>query len=276
MQEPYCETCHNAASLGAYLEGVVERHRRMQAEIDAELEKLARIAACPGACRTGTVAITLGDGKRRERDCPLVSPECAYGQGVSRQLAAHLLDVMSRSGVPPRHLDNFGKKRETLALSAARLWKFQGFFVLSGLPGVGKSFGAAWTIYLRLRGAVANWLDRSTWGAASKVGTGVFWATAKEVADDRATVGRARAAALLALDDFGKEEDTKTGQAAVRDVISRRYDLKLPTIVTTEMAIPDISNRYGRYIAERLAEDAANGGRFDDCGTVSLRLGEAP
>lgn len=272
MQGLYCATHHDPARLKAHLGSVVERMQQMQEEMDAAL---SAITSCPGACAAGKVTVRLQDGKPRERDCPLASPECAYGKNISRELAGYLLGIMSMSGVPPRHLDNFAKRQDTFALRAARLWHYQGFLVLSGIPGVGKSFGAAWVIYRRLRESVENWLNKPTWGAASKVGSSILWATAKEISDDKAVAGKARSVALLALDDLGKEEDTKTGQAAVRDVISRRYDSKLPTIITTEMTIPDISNRYGRYIAERLAEDTIDGGRFEDCGTASMRLGEA-
>lgn len=272
MQGHYCETHLDPARLSAHLTGVVDRMQRMQADIAATL---AAITSCPGACATGKVVVTLPeDGRPRERDCPIISSECAYGKIVSRELAAYLLDLMAGIGVPPRHLDNFAARQETFAVQAVRHWHFQSFMVLSGIPGIGKSFGAAWAVYRRLYKAIPLWLDKSEWSAAAKVGADIAWATAKEIADDKSVAGKSRAIGLLVLDDLGKEEDTKSGQAAVRDVISRRYDSKLPTVITTEMTIPDIAARYGRYIAERLAEDTIHGGRFEDCGTVSMRLGE--
>lgn len=272
MQGHCYATPHDPARLNAHLTGVVERLQRMQSDI---ADALAAITTCPGTCTTGKAIIRLSDGKPRERDCPVVSPNCAYGKIVSRELAAYLLDLMSMSGVPVRHLDNFARRQDTFAIRAVNHWHYQGFFVLSGIPGTGKSFGAAWTVYRRLHKSIPNWLDKSTWPAAAKTGESIVWATAKEIADDKPTAGKCRAISLLILDDLGKEEDTKIGQGAIRDVISRRYDSKLPTVITTEMTIPDISARYGRYIAERLAEDTIHGGRFEDCGTVSMRLGES-
>jgi DNA replication protein DnaC len=97
-----------------------------------------------------------------------------------------------------------------------------------------------------------------------------MWCSAKEITDDKAVAIRARLSNLVVIDDLGKESETPAAIAAIRDVISKRYDLKLPTIITTELTILDIRVKYGQYIAERLTEDYCS--RCIDCRGESLRL----
>jgi hypothetical protein len=71
--------------------------------------------------------------------------------------------------------------------------------------------------------------------------------------------------------DDGTEGDAITSQAAIRGAILKRYDMKLPAVITTSLTMPDIDARYGNRIADRLTEDIGDGGRIIDCGRVSLR-----
>jgi hypothetical protein len=251
---------------------LIESMRARSEETAAELEK---IKSCPAPCRDCAVTVRPPSFAPQRVACPVVDSECAYGSAVSRSLAAHLVKIMQGADVPTRHLENFANRRHSIASSEARKWLGRGFLVLVGPPGVGKSFGAAWGVQGYLRGKVSNWLDRSTWAAAEKAGESVLWLSAKDIADDKALAAKASCVDLLALDDLGKEDDTKTGQAAVRGVISKRYDGKLAAIVTTELSVGDIEARYGRYIAERLAEDTRCGGMVIGCGDVSMRIGGA-
>jgi hypothetical protein len=59
----------------------------------------------------------------------------------------------------------------------------------------------------------------------------------------------------------------------VGDIISARYDAKLPTIVTTELAFTDIINVYGKHAAYKLSEDenSDGGGMIINCGNASVR-----
>lgn len=264
-----CETPFSLDGQMNELEKLIERIRRKLDGID---EALSAIKACPGACRTGTVKIRAG-GTPLEYPCPILSSECAFGKRVAAELNSFLCGVMRMIGVPPRHLGNLEDVRDTVAVQASRMWHCRDFLVLSGAPGTGKSFAAAWKVRARLRESVPDWLDRSAWAAASRAGEGIAWASAKEIADDRTLATRCRTVPFLVVDDLGKEEESKTALAALGSVISKRYDLESPTIVTTELAMRDIANRYGRHIAERLAEGSLRGGRFDDCGEKTIRLG---
>jgi DNA replication protein DnaC len=178
---------------------------------------------------------------------------------------------MIRIGVPRRHVENFDKRRESYAVSEGGKWPFRGFLLFCGKTGSGKSFGAASVIYKHLENSVTDHLDPRTWEAADRAGYSVLWHRAKDIADDRETYARASAVFLLAMDDLGREEDTKMAIAAMCSVISRRYDAKLPTVITTELPMSGIGNRYGRFFTDRLTEDAEDGGNVVDCGGISMR-----
>jgi hypothetical protein len=73
---------------------------------------------------------------------------------------------------------------------------------------------------------------------------------------------------------MGREGDLPTRQADVSDIVSARYDAKLPTIVTTELTFNEIITVYGENTAFKLTEDVqgeGTGGMIIDCGDVSLR-----
>jgi DNA replication protein DnaC len=179
---------------------------------------------------------------------------------------------MSTIGAPARHLDNIAGSVSSVATQAAESWQIRGFLVLTGIPGVGKSFAAAKAVMKYLRSGIGNWFTRQDWENASQAAESVVWTTAKEIVDDKSLAAKARAYRLAVLDDLGKEDETRVGMATVRDVISKRYDAKLPTIITSELTLVNIQERYGRYIAERLVEDYCS--KIVDCGRESLRLKE--
>jgi hypothetical protein len=79
------------------------------------------------------------------------------------------------------------------------------------------------------------------------------------------------------MDDMSMEGDFPTRRADVSDIVSSRYDTKLPTIVTTELTFGGIIAAYGENTAFKLVEDIQGetaGGMFVDCGDVSLRPGK--
>lgn len=242
--------------------------------ISREIEdELAALKACPAACTDGTVLISPPSAKPRRMECPIVSSGCAYGSRLSEELDRHIIGQLARCGVPARHLDNFARLESSPAVSEARKWFVRGFLVLTGIPGIGKSFGALVAMHGYLRERVKSWTEKSSWAVVAECAEHMFWATAKEIGDDKAVASRCSSVYLLVLDDLGKEDATKTSLSAVCGVISKRYDAKKPTVITTELTIRDIEQRYGRYIVERIVEDAfgTRGGRSFDCGTESMR-----
>jgi DNA replication protein DnaC len=182
---------------------------------------------------------------------------------------------MLEAGVPLRHIDNFGALRETAALKIVREWGMRGFLVLTGPPGTGKSFAAACAVRKFLESRILpDRLDRAARKSAETVRAlkSVMWYGADEIAGDKTAASRARDRPLVVIDDLGGEGGTFERQNAIRGIISKRYDSKLSTVVTTGLTMPDIRDRYGRYIAERLIEDVPHGGKVVVCGEVSVRL----
>ena len=57
---------------------------------------------------------------------------------------------------------------------------------------------------------------------------------------------------LLILDDLGAEFSTTFTDAALYNIINTRMNMRLPTIISTNLLLPDIEERYSRRISSRL------------------------
>ncbi len=57
---------------------------------------------------------------------------------------------------------------------------------------------------------------------------------------------------LLILDDLGAEFSTQFTDAALYNVINTRMNMRLPTIISTNLLLPDMEERYSRRISSRL------------------------
>lgn len=230
-------------------------------EIQAELEA---VTTCPAACGDGKVNVSPPSGAsgapRRVR-CPLLTETCAYGSTLSGRLDSFLNKLALDAGVPGRHIENFNACIETPAFVCASRWCFSGFLVLSGGSGVGKSFSAAWVFREFLRSRISDPLDSETWKRAAYVSERSVWTTANRIIHDKDWLDEARNKRFLILDDLGREGSLATRQADVSDIVSARYDAKLPTIITTELGFEDILMTYGRNTAYKLVEETeGNGG----------------
>jgi DNA replication protein DnaC len=151
--------------------------------------------------------------------------------------------ALETSGVPRRLLDKLAAPEEREALRAAREWSAgsKTFLFLAGDPGVGKTFAAAWLV--------------------SELG-GLFRKTRDVIAlsqyDGESWQGLYRAS-FLALDDLGAEalDGKDWGAAALRALIDRRYDDEARTIVTLNIGLDTLRDRYGQdggRLFRRLAE----------------------
>ncbi|MDR2780594.1 MAG: hypothetical protein LBB28_05670 [Synergistaceae bacterium] len=261
MREPCCDisTKSKQPELASHL---LELFARTSEEIEAELET---IKSCPSPCDDGTVLLP---GLSRRVSCPVSSPACAFGLRVTGELEKYMNGIMIEIGVPRRHIENFSGHRESYAVLEANDWLFRGFLVICGRTGSGKSFAAARVVYRYLESRITDRLKQSAWRAAQIAGESVSWQGAKEISDDRDISARAIGASLLVIDDLGREDGAKTTRAALCSAVSRRYDAKLATVITTEFSMGDIRRRYGRFFTDRLTEDAGNGGNVVDCGNV--------
>jgi hypothetical protein len=244
-------------------------------KVEKEIQKeLDNIQTCPAPCEEGTVLISPPSGTRQRRRCPLLSFACPFGRVVEEKLDGHLNRLLLDAGVPRRHIEHFDACIETPALLCANQWGFGGFLVFFGKSGVGKSFGAAWTVKRYLRSMISDLLDTNTWRRAVNAGENTVWTTANRAIHDKSAISSSRAARLLVMDDLGREGNFPTRRADVSDIVSSRYDAKLPTIVTTELTFGGIIAAYGDNTTFKLVEDIqgeASGGMLVDCGDVSLR-----
>jgi DNA replication protein DnaC len=159
---------------------------------------------------------------------------------LSSRLDSFLGRLALDAGVPGRHIGNFGACIETPAFVRANQWRFGGFLVLSGASGVGKSFSAAWTLREFLRSQISDPLDSGTWTRAARASEHTMWTTANNAVYDKDRLGEARSKWFLVLDDLGREGSLSTRQADISDIVSARYDTKLPTVITTELGFDDI------------------------------------
>jgi hypothetical protein len=236
---------------------------------DEVKERLAEIKGCPEPCGSGVVKIALSSGQTKNLPCPFLEPGCHYGKRMERELDRHIVGIMSDIGVPLRHLENFPKRQETEEAAEAVKWQARGFLIFTGDAGTGKSFCAALTLHEYLKKQAENHLDRSSWKIG---GSSVMWCSAMDIADDREISARARRERLAVIDDLGGEGEAPAGQAALRGVLLKRYDMKLPTVITTTLTMLEIDIRYGGRIANRLTEDIGNGGRIIGCHSIFTRI----
>ena len=238
-------------------------------EIQSEL---ADMQICPAPCEDGMVQVSPPSGLPQRARCPLLNEFCSYGNKLGGKLESFLDKLVLNAGVPERHVGCFESCIETPALFWAKRWRFNGFLVLSGGSGVGKSFGAAWVFKEFLRSKIPEFLDTGTWNRAAYVGERALWGTANRIVHDRNRIDEARNKLFLVLDDLGREGDSPTRRADVSDIVSSLYDAKLPTVITTEMTFRDVLKAYGKNTAYKLVEDnGGSGGMFAECGDSSLR-----
>lgn len=172
------------------------------------------------------------------------------GEVVLGQLPAALRTKMNR-----QRLDR--RCHPTLA-GAALAWRCDRSFVVLGKTGVGKSTAASWILHR----VVAAGVQRG--GAAWARAKHVRWFPAVELerariehklgAGDAPEILRAQAASVLVLDDAGQERDP----GAVREVLAARYDLGVPTIVSTNSTVSALDAHYGGAFVRKLLE---SGGR---------------
>lgn len=255
-----------------FFEKSMGRVLTIASEIQTELANIQATQKCPAPCEDGMVQVSPPSGKTQRTRCPLLCEFCPYGSGLSGKLDSFLAKLALDAGVPGRHTENFDAYIETPALIWANRWRFEGFLVLSGGSGVGKSFSAAWAVREFFRNKIPDHLDTDTWNRATCAAERAMWGTANKIVHDKNRIDESGKKLLLVLDDLGREGDSPTRRADVSDILAARYDAKLPTIVTTELSFSDILRAYGKHTAYKLVEDSdGNGGMFIDCGNLSLR-----
>lgn len=183
-----------------------------------------------------------------EHDERIQAERAAQEAQAAKEAEARLL---AQLGLPERVLEVLrGAFVETDATRAtAGSWLL---LCLSGNPGNGKTVAAA------------RWLLERRGGLFLKAAELARW--------DRYDAAKMRLllrAPSLVVDDLGTEYQDKSGNfmALFDELVDYRYDHRLATVLTTNLAKDDFALRYGERVIDRMRE----AGRFYSVGAKSMR-----
>ena len=145
-----------------------------------------------------------------------------------------LVDSCIGMGVPVRHMNKIDVCRQTSAVKAALEWvnSDSWLMMISGQPGKGKSFAAAYYMWVVTR---------------SLMGPTGGWSQCGDLPDmDRQEVKTMKALPFLVLDDLGSEYYSNKGWFLARlyNILGYRYDNLLRTIITTNLSKKEVLKRY--------------------------------
>jgi hypothetical protein len=201
-------------------------------------------------------------------NCPIFAsvktPEdtrkCSYSRRLLEKFHKHVKDALIEIGVPRRHVAAFGKIRNDKGFTEATSCDLKDFIILCGPTGTGKSFAAAYLCYKYILSKF-EWafVDKSKWGEVSRAAEDrIGWYIAYELATMSAKEQKEVASTcdILVIDDLGIEDNTAHAAAAINYIISKRYDRgsDSATIITSNLALDDIKQRYGKRFADRMTE----------------------
>jgi hypothetical protein len=252
-----------SAVLGAALNvsGLKAMHRISRAYGVAET-----VTECPG-CKEGKISVELNDGDKYHVACPLLDEKCQYGQKLHENLDKHALNwTKTLPGLPMLFYAKLGTPQMTTAIRGANTWSYspKTFLILHGEHGTGKSFAAAYALYVMFRKKLSeNWKYQTALGAFNAMWVSAYRATTQ---DD--LFESARTTSFLVLDDLGSEENTGRAKARISEIVSERYNQRRITILTMNNDVLDL----GKIYSQRMADRAIGAGHVVYCGGESLRL----
>jgi DNA replication protein DnaC len=179
----------------------------------------------------------------------------------------HALEgVFSVIGVPTLFREGLKTPKQTMAIKGATKWALapKTFLVLHGEHGTGKSFAAAYVLYLLNRkNMLKTWQHPMSWK-----GIKAMWLSAYRAATRDEFFEAARIAPLLVLDDLGSEENTQRSKKRIADIVSERYNQTLPTVLTMNEDALRLSDMYETRTADRVV----GAGLTVYCGGENIRL----
>jgi DNA replication protein DnaC len=220
-------------------------------------------------CCEGKILVELNnDDSKYHIPCPLLEPKCRYGQELLERLDKHAFNgVFSVIGLPVIFRDRLASPQSTAAVRGASQWaanKLRTFLVLHGEHGTGKSFAAAYALYLLFRkNMLRNWKYPMAWTVLRAMWLSAYRSTARDEFFEAA-----RVAPLLVLDDLGSEENTQRAKKRIADIVSERYNQNLPTILTMNEDALKLADMYDQRTADRVI----GAGYSVYCGGESMRL----
>lgn len=218
-----------------------------------------------------------GPIERILRDLGIPVPECFYETGAvvdpSRPARGPMpISRDARLDIPQRHarllelkwplraLNTARNAQDTPAIVRIREWSpRKSAIVLAGQKGCGKTVAAAWRALHWGRAATFRFVH-----AADLACIGRYSAEWKELLD----------APALCIDDLGAEySDVKESFLVdFENLINRFYANERPLIVTTNMTVRALGERYGGRVYDRMIECA----QWENVDGPSLRLDESP
>ena len=239
----------------------------LEAKFRAQSWANSNIHECLDDCNEyGLIDITEPDGILMSVECPLLSQECPRGRKYLSAIQRLALDSMPRE-IPKLFRTEVANADETLAVSGARMWNGNGFLYLYGATGTGKSFAAAWRVYMDIRSAIERVWDRpEEW--KRNASSGARWFSAFAVCLERSNLYEAENAGFLVLDDLGCEMKSPGNAAILNELVAVRYNEKRPTIITSNCNLPELENRYMPRMYERIIQSNA----VVDAGVTNKRL----
>ena len=151
-------------------------------------------------------------------------------------------------------------------IDAADFWEWGANLLLMGPTGIGKTSATALLWHrLVVRGV-------QTGGKEWRRTRGLVWVRAVQLATARRKhpLGRGDApeivaaceASLLFLDDLDREPESKR---PVAEVLAARYDAGLPTVLTTGLDGPELTETHGAAVVRRIRETGGRRALVVDC-----------
>lgn len=118
-----------------------------------------------------------------------------------------------------------------------------------GPPGTGKTHLAASVLRVVLRKGVS-----CSFIQVPKLLDEIRSSYNKDSEEKSETIMRATKKKFVVLDDMGAEYITDWARTQLYMIVNERYEHILPTVVTTNCSMPELSKRIGERIADRLSE----------------------
>lgn len=162
--------------------------------------------------------------------------------------------------------ENFDRRRVNLPLEEQKNleWAFNEARRFAEAP-------KDWIIFLGFNGCGKTHLAAAIGNYQLQKGKPVFFKVVPDLLDYlRATFSpdstvtydeffdKVRNAPLLILDDFGEQASTPWAQEKLYQVINYRYNARLPTVITTCLALEDIETRIGSRLADNSMSSNVN------------------
>lgn len=227
------------------------------------MKKLRMQGACLGCNRWGKVRLEIecgGEKIVRWVPCPNLSPNC--NRGIALMEAAKRMVISGLSKIAPKkHVKRLLKLKQTPLIDFVERWNLKGSLTLCGGTGIGKSFSACYALFRLLFEKVEkskvweipatcrDYIERSL--------RGFYWTTPYRVVLQKDSIAEAYRAGVLVLDDLGMEDTTRGKVAFLNDLINKRYEDELITIITANLTIDQLREKYGERFVDRLSEVGA-------------------